>query len=114
MQNFGKSFIKYLLVAMALSALVFSTACTWVKKSPEAAKVRVVPIDRVADCTVLGNVVASTTGNIVMVKRNANKVRSELETIAQNEAAGSGADTVAPISEIVDGMQTFAMYRCLR
>lgn len=110
---FGKNFNKVVLLVLAIGVLALPTACTWVKKSPAAAKVRVVPSDRVADCTILGKVVASTTGNVVIIKRNAKKVKSELETIAQNEAAGSGADTVAPISEIVDGMQTFAMYRCL-
>lgn len=105
--------IKPILRASVLLAVVSSAACTWVAKTPEAKKVRVVPIDRVADCTTLGQVVASTTGNITVVKRSKKKVKSELETIAQNEAATSGADTIAPISEVVDGMQTFAIYRCL-
>ena len=113
MLNIGRAFLKTSMLIILFLTLSLTAACSWVKKSPGAEKVRIVPIDRVADCKVLGNVVASTTGNVAIIKRNAHKVKRELETIAQNEAASSGADTIAAISAIADGMQTFTMYRCL-
>lgn len=88
-------------------------ACTWVKKSPEGATVRVVPADRVADCTALGNVTTTTMSNVTVIKRKAAKVEQELQTLAQNKAVESGADTIVAGSEVVDGMRTFAMYKCL-
>jgi hypothetical protein len=89
-------------------------ACTWVKKNPESDTVRVIPTDRVVGCTKLGSVATNTLSNITVVKRNAKKIASELETIAKNEAIESGADTISPITEIVDGRQTFVMYKCLK
>ncbi|MFT5611080.1 MAG: hypothetical protein ACI9LU_001579 [Polaribacter sp.] len=99
----------FLLLLVAVSF----TGCTWVKNSPEASSVRVVPMDRVADCKNVGNVSTNTVDNISVVNRNAAKVERELETLAQNEAAQSGADTIVATTKVVDGRRTFAMYKCL-
>ena len=88
--------------------------CTWVKKTPQADNVRVAPIDRVADCTSLGSVTTSTVDNISIVNRNTSKVAKELETLAQNEAGGAGADTIVATTAIIDGRRTFALYKCLK
>ena len=100
-----------LLIVLLFTALL--AGCTWVKNTPEAKKVRVVPADRVADCTSLGTVTTSTVDNISIVNRNVPKVEKELETLAQNEAADSGADTIVATTKVVDGRRTFAMYKCL-
>ena len=100
-----------LLLMVMLS--VFFTGCTWVKKSPEGVNVRSVPLDRVADCKSMGNVSTSTVNSISVVNRNAETVAKELETLAQNQAAESGADTIVAITKVVDGKRTFAMYKCL-
>lgn len=89
------------------------SACTWVKKSPEAAAVRLVPQDRVADCQSMGKVTTTTMGNVTVFKRKASKVAKELESLAQQEAVNSGADTIVAVSEVVDGMQSFTMHKCL-
>ena len=89
------------------------SGCTWVKNSPEASSVRVVPKDRVADCKNVGSISTNTVDSISVVNRNAAKVERELETLAQNEAAQSGADTIVATTKVVDGRRTFAMYKCL-
>ena len=101
-----------ILITSAL--LVILVGCTWVKKTPGAASIRVVPADRVADCKNLGNVSVSTLNNVSIVNRKAAKVEKELETIAQNEAAESKADTIVAMSKIVEGRRTYAMYNCLK
>ncbi len=98
---------------MILIVALFS-GCTWVKKTPEAAKIRIVPADRVGDCTSLGGITTSTVNNISMINRSTEKVKSEIETLAQQEAADMGADTIVATSGIVEGRQSFAAYRCLR
>lgn len=102
---------KLLIASVLLAILV---GCTWVKKTPGATAVRVVPADRVADCKQLGNVSVSTLNNVSIVNRKAAKVEKELETIAQNEAAESKADTIVAISKIIEGRRTYAMYSCLK
>lgn len=96
--------------------LLFSliSSCTWVKKTPDAAKVRVVPADLVTNCTNLGTITTSTVNNVSIIKRNIEKVRSELETLAQREAAEMNADTIVATSKVVEGRRSFGAYRCLR
>ena len=113
MSNTLNHHVRILCSMLVALTLVFSVGCTWVKKTPDAAKVRIVPADRVSDCIGLGNVTSTTTQNVAIINRKAAKVQTELETLAQNEAAESGADTIVAMSKVVDGRQTFAMYRCL-
>ena len=98
-----------------LSLLLFAgflTACTWVKSTPQADKVRVVPADRVADCQRIGELSTYTKARIANVNRKAEKVRQELETLGRIEAAEMGADTITTSSEIVDGRMNFIAFRC--
>ncbi len=101
---------RYLIMILIIA--LFS-GCTWVKKTPEAAQIRIVPADRVGDCTSLGGITASTVDHISVINRSAEKVKSEIETIAQQEAVVIGADTIVATSRIVEGRQSFAAYRCL-
>ena len=105
--------IKYVKLTTALLLTALLASCTWVKKTPDAASVRVVPADRVAGCVSKGSVTTNTVDNVSIINRNAAKVEKELETLAQNEAAESGADTIVATTKVVDGRRTFAMYRCL-
>lgn len=101
------------LILGAVLGLALVSGCTWVKKSSDAQKVRVVPADRVADCRKLGSVTTYTQDSITVVNRSEKKVAKELETLAMNDAARQGADTIVATSKIVEGRQDFALYRCL-
>jgi hypothetical protein len=103
---------KTKLACVALTIIL--AGCTWVKKTPEAEKVRLVPADRVMDCTDMGSVTTYTKDQISVVNRNAEKVAEELRTLAMNDAAERGADTIVEASSIVDGRQDFRLYKCLR
>ncbi len=100
-----------LILTLALTTL--ASGCTWVKKTPEALNVRTVPIDRVADCKSMGSVTTNTVDSISVVNRSAQTVEKELEALAQNQAAESGADTIVATTKVVNGTRTFAMYKCL-
>ena len=83
------------------------------KATPGASKVRLVPVDRVADCKKIGGVSTYTQNTITGVNRSEKKVESELVTLAKNDAAKSGADTIVAASAVKDGQQEFHLYRCL-
>jgi hypothetical protein len=86
--------------------------CTWVKPSPDADQIIIVPADRVADCKKLGEISSYTKAKVAGVSRKAAKVKSELETLAKIEAAEMGADTLVVATLVQDGRQTFIGYRC--
>lgn len=100
-------------VLLITSLCVATTACTWVKKNPGADRIRVAPADLVGSCKSLGTVTSTTLNKVTVVDRSSKKVQTELETLARNEAAKSGADTIVARSPIVDGRQTFELFRCL-
>jgi Domain of unknown function (DUF4156) len=94
-------------------ALVSLQSCTWVQPDDAGAKVRVVykgSLD--GACEKRGEVTVSVKHEIVGIERGANKVRDELESLARNEAATLGADTIRAIDEPHDGEQRFGAFRC--
>jgi len=56
----------------------------------------------------------SVLDHVGPMNRNDLKVRDELEVMARNEAADSGADTIKPLGEPRDGEQSFAAFHCGR
>lgn len=94
--------------------LAFSlSACTWVKLTPGAEKVRVLSAQEVQSCTKKGKTTVSVKADVAGIERSQEKVKTELETLARNSAVELNGDTVVPTSEIKDGKQTFDVYRCI-
>lgn len=108
-----KPYRRFATSAALVTLLIWLSGCTWVKKTPAAENVRIAPKDLVVNCVNKGTVTTNTVDNVSVVNRSAEKVKKELETLAQNEAAKSGADTIVALTKIIDGEQTFGMYRCL-
>ena len=94
-----------------LAAVVF--ACTWVEPTAESARVRIVPADRVADCEVLGSITTYTKAQVAGIRRNANKVRTELDELARREAADMGSDTLVAAGPVSNGRRSYTAHRCL-
>jgi hypothetical protein len=95
--------------------VVFATllhACTWVKATPEGAKVRVAQANELENCESRGEVTASLKSRVGGFERKPGKVAGELETLARNEAATMDGDTIVAESLVRDGKQTFGVYRC--
>lgn len=87
--------------------------CTWVKLTPEGEKVRVLSSTEVNTCKKLGKTVVSVRAVVAGIKRDKDKVKEELETLARNHAIDLEGDTVVPASSIENGQQTFWIYRCV-
>jgi hypothetical protein len=102
--------MKKLLLVFLVMAMV--SACTWVKLTPAGEKVRVAGANQVVGCKKLGQTQTMLKDKIAGIKRDADKVRSEMETLARNSAAEMNGDTVVPVSGIEDGKQVFDVYSC--
>lgn len=94
--------------------LVALAACTWVPLSPEGQDMRVASVDEVEECTRLGRTTASVRARVAFFRRSPQKVREELATLARNEGALMGGDTVVPESPVDAGRQVFGVYQCGR
>ncbi len=91
---------------------LFLTACTWVKLSSEAEQVRIVEAVHVANCKFAGTTTVSVKSDVISFKRNPEKIKTELETLARNEAIKLKGDTLVEDTDIQDGEQTFKVYKC--
>ena len=92
--------------------LLFLSACTWVELTPEAESVRIVEAVHVANCKLAGTTTVTIKADVASFKRDAEKIKTELETLARNEAIRLKGDTLVAATEIQDGEQTFKVYKC--
>ena len=100
------------IVATMLVLANFSVACNWVKTTPEGTKVSVAQAADVGGCVHKGAVTTSLKSRIAGFERKPAKVATELATLARNEAARMGGDTVVAESAVKDGRQEFGIYLC--
>ena len=98
----------------ALAAVAVLSSCTWVEPDSAGTNVRVAYTEDLARCTKRGDVNVSVKDKVWFYDRNELKVRDELESLARNEAARIGADTVQARNEPREGVQDFSAYRCGR
>ena len=99
------------IISLSLVMLLLS-ACTWVELTPEAEDVRIVEAVHVANCKMAGTTTVSVKADIASFKRDQEKIKAELETLARNEAIKLKGDTLVAATEIQDGEQTFNVYKC--
>lgn len=102
--------MQKVMLLLALAGL--SSACTWVKVTDDGAHVAVSSPAHVQGCDKKRNVYVKVKDGLGPIDRNADKVATELATMARNEAVKFGGDTVVPTSAISDGSQEFAVYKC--
>ncbi len=111
MGNSLKMIIRWSVAGSLLG--LFLTGCAWVTLTPDGEKARVLSTSDVSSCTELGETHSSVQSTLWFYRRNSVKVKGELEALARNEAANLGGDTIVPTSDVKDGKQTFAVYRCM-
>lgn len=102
---------RALRVAFVLCLLTCVAACTWVKLTPAGAAVKEASADQVAGCERIGGV-AATTKDRVLLQRDAEVVRKEQVTLAQNQAATIGGDTIVAKAPTPGPTLQFDVYRC--
>ncbi len=98
---------------MAIVTIALCGGCAWVNLSPKGESVRVVSPTAVLKCKELGKTGANVPDRIAGIYRNYETMETELAILGRNSAAQMGGDTIVPVSEIVNGEQTFGVYRCI-
>ncbi len=102
---------KTALLLVAITSL--TSACTWVKVSEQGSCVAVANAANVRSCDKVRTVNVKVKDNFVgSMKRDPNKVATELTNMARNEASQFGGDTVVPVTLVQDGRQSFDVYKC--
>lgn len=98
--------------AAAFAALLAGAGgCTWVELTESGTDVHPGTREDVAGCRLVGTVTANTIHRVLM-KRDPDKVATELMVLARNEAAKLGGDSLVPAGPATDGRQDFSVYRC--
>ncbi len=87
--------------------------CSWVDVKPQGEKVRVLTPQEITHCRFLGHVTSNTAATVLVFVRGRAKVQEEVNTLARNEAGGMGADSIVPKGPLIEGEQTFDVYRCI-
>ena len=105
--------MKKLSIVLATALISLTSACTWVKVSEKGANVAVANAANVRNCGKVRTVNVKVKDNFVgSMKRDPNKVATELTSMARNEASQFGGDTVVPTTLVTDGRQSFDVYKC--
>ena len=94
--------------------ITLAGGCTWVEPTETGAGVQVATTGEVEACSKKGTTHVSVMDKLGVLERSQTKVAGELATLARNSAVELGGDTVVAMTEIVDGTQTFAVYKCGR
>jgi hypothetical protein len=97
-----------ILLAFALG----SAGCAWVRLTPEAEQVRLLPAAETAGCQKVGTVASTTQHRVGVFARSDRKVAEELAFLARNEAAALQGNAVTPLAAPSNGRQSFEVYRC--
>jgi hypothetical protein len=89
-----------------------AAACQWVPLTPEGEQVHVVTASDVVSCKELATVTGKTTVTVGPMARDEAKVAREVEALARNEAAESGANAIVPKGPLDWDHRAYAAYRC--
>ncbi|HTF98208.1 MAG TPA: DUF4156 domain-containing protein [Cellvibrio sp.] len=105
--------MKKLSIIFTAALISMTSACTWVKVNDQGSNVAVANAANVRSCEKVRNVNVKVKDNFVgSMKRDQNKVATELTNMARNEASQFGGDTVVPVTQVKDGRQSFDVYKC--
>ena len=102
---------KLLMLLVIILISFFVTACTWVKTSDAAYEVVLLPANKVSQCERIGSVTTSTKVSVLKINRNTDKVLSELDALAREEAVKLRANSLVRNS-IANGSATYTAYQC--
>ncbi len=103
------SSLNLIMTSVALFCLSLS-ACSFVDTQPGSELV--VMSSQTEKCTKLGSTKVSVLGTIAGFDRDKEVMSDELITMARNAAFEQGGNTIQPSTEIVDGVQSFEIFRC--
>ena len=103
-------------VAIAASLLLATLAgCTWVTQTPEALQSNIQALDTkdaLVRCQQIAANQLKVATKLGALQRMPDDVEHDLRTMAINQAATVGADSVAPLTDVKDGVQTWGLFNC--
>jgi len=105
---------KFSCLILITSTCFFINACANVKLTHGGEKARVLSTAEAANCQKRGATTVRVKPTVLTVRRQPTVIAEELQVLARNSAVNMGGDTVAAISKIDNGEQTFAVYRCVQ
>lgn len=103
--------MKFTAVIIVLAALTSLVGCSWVKVSEAGKNVAVLPESRVADCVRIGSISTSVKDDIAGIDRSKEKVQTELDRLAQDQAVLMNANSLVRTS-IQGGKGSYVAYNC--
>jgi len=101
-------------LVLSLSLTLLLGACTFVPLTPEGEQIKMESAQAVTGCERKGTTSVSTKHKLGFVPRSADIVTEELQSLARNDAAKLGGNTIVPETQELEGQQTFAVYQCRR
>ena len=87
-------------------------ACSFVSPNANSQYVALVKPTGVGQCKKLGETTVKTLSKLVILPRAGDKQFNELVTLAKNEAVVMEDDSIVAKNAVVNGEQTFGVYRC--
>ena len=99
---------------LSIPVLLALGACTWVPPTTQGRAVMLVKGTHVEHCQRLGATTTSVKYRIGPITRPESKVTEELVTLAKNEAADAGGDSIVARGPMQEGSMTFDIYKCAK
>jgi len=86
------------------------TACSFVDTLPGAEHIILANHD--SGCEKIGQTTVSVIHEVLYVDRSEDTIAEELQILAQNSAAKMGGNAIWPSSEVLNGEQSYHIFRC--
>lgn len=102
-------------LTLSIAALSLLAGCTWVTQTPEALQSNIQVLDTkdaLVRCEKLAANQLKVADKLGSLQRMPDDVEHDLRTMAINQAATVGADAVAPLTGLKDGVQTWGLFNC--
>lgn len=103
-------FVRRLIFVFVVFILI--SGCTWVKPIPKSYAITLLENKDIVNCVKKGTTQSKTLSKFIFMPRKGQKIAAELVTLAKNEAAIMGGDSVVAESNIVAGGRIFGVYLC--
>ena len=94
--------------------IIVISACTWIEPTKESLNVILVKPGNVSNCQKLGTTLVTVTHKVGILTRDEKAVTEDLITVAKNNAAKKGGDSIVARGENVEGKMGFDIYKCNR
>ncbi len=95
-----------------LLPLLLAAGCTWVEPTPMGQGVTVAKSIHVKECKHVADTQSQVKSTVGPLNRDEQTVVEELTTLAKNQAADLGGDTIVALTAPQNGMMKFAIFNC--